>query len=168
MPYESALKSRILNEKDRLILMILQKNARESLTHIAKQVGLSIDSVNKRIKEMQRKKIFEFWTAIDPKAIGFPLTIDIKIKLQNITEDAKNQFINHLKNHPRVIDLFSTVGDTDITCVFIAKNAPEFEKISTEIRQKFSNIIADWRGILVLKVHKLEFYDLNQSESVEL
>jgi len=37
MPVEMSLKSRILDKKDRQILMILQDNGRESLTNIAKK-----------------------------------------------------------------------------------------------------------------------------------
>src|SRR3989344_8321135 len=99
MPVKTTLKSRILDEKDRKILMILQKNGREQLTIIAKKVNLSIDSVHKRIKEMQNKKIFSTGVFIEPRAIGFPLVADIKIKLKNITKDEKEKFINYLISH---------------------------------------------------------------------
>jgi len=163
MPVKTTLKSRILDKKDREILMILQKNSRETLTKIAKKVNLSIDSVNNRIKEMQRKGIFSFdMLNINPQALGFPLVADVKIKLHNITEKEKTSFLNHLKAHPRVIDLLSIMGDYDITCVLIAKDANELDKISLEVRQRYSSIISDWRSVLILKTHKFEFYDLLQ------
>lgn len=163
MPVKTKLESRILDKKDREILMMLQENSRESLTNIAKKVRLSIDSVNKRIKEMQRKGILAFDTInINPRVIGFPLIADVKIKLHNITEKDKNNFIGYLKEHPRVIDLLSIMGDYDLTCVLIAKDTNELEKISLGIRQKYSDLIADWRSILILKTHKFEYYDLRE------
>lgn len=163
MPVKTKLESRILDKKDREILMVLQENSRESLTNIAKKVHLSIDSVNKRIKEMQRKGIFDFsMLNIDPRAIGFPLIADVKIKLHNITEKQKNALVGYLKEHPRVIDLLSIMGDYDLTCVLIAKDTNELEKISLEIRQKYSDLISDWRSILILKTHKFEYYDLRE------
>ena len=162
MPVNTTLKSRALDNKDREILMILQKDGRESLTDIAKKVKLSIDSVHNRIKEMQKKGIFYFGVFINPQAIGFPLVADIKIKINNITEDEKNKFISYLKGHPRVIDLLAVMGDYDFTCVIIAKDSNELDSISTEIRQKYNNIIADWKGFLILKPHKFEYYDLRQ------
>ena len=60
-----------------------------------------------------------------------------------------------------VIDLLSSMGDYDLTCVLIAKDTNELDKISTEIRQKFSNLIADWRGMLILRTYKFEDYDLS-------
>lgn len=160
MPVKTKLKSRILDDKDKQILMILQKNSRESLTKIAKKVSLSIDSTHKRIKEMERKGIFEPTISIEPRAIGFPLIADIKIKLRNITELEKDKFIKNLTNHPRVIDLLSIMGDYDLTCVIIAKDTNELEELSTKIRQKYSNMIADWKAMLILKTHKFEHYEL--------
>lgn len=161
MPVTTKLSSRVLDEKDRKILMILQKDGRESLTIIAKKVNLSIDSVHKRIKEMKRKGVFSAGIFIDPRVIGFPLVADIKIKLRNITERQKESFIEHLTDHPRVIELLSIMGDFDLTLVLIAEDTDELDRISTAIRQKYSEMIADWRGILVLKTHKFEYYDLS-------
>ena len=160
MPVKTTLKSRILDDKDKKILMILQKDGREQLTEIAKKVSLSIDSVHKRIKEMQRKNIFTCGIFIDPRAIGFPLVADIKIKLKNITGKEKENFINYLTEHPRVIELLSVMGTHDLTCVLIAENTDELDRISTEIRQKHNEIISDWKGMLILKTYKFEYYDL--------
>ena len=160
MPVTTKLSSRVLDEKDRKILMILQKDGRESLTVIARKVNLSIDSVHKRIKEMKRKGVFTAGTFINPRVIGFPLVADIKIKLRNITEKQKEGFIEHLIDHPRVIELLSIMGDFDLTLVLIAENTDELDRISTEIRQKYNEMIADWKGILILKTHKFEYYDL--------
>ncbi|MBN1645014.1 Lrp/AsnC family transcriptional regulator [Candidatus Woesearchaeota archaeon] len=160
MPVKTKLESRILDDKDKKILMILQKNGRESLTNIAKKVKLSIDSVHKRMKEMERKEIYYAGIFIEPRKIGFPLIADVKIKLRNITELEKNQFIKNLTNHPRVIDLLSIMGEYDLTCVIIAKDTNELEEISTKIRQTYSNMIADWKAMLILKTHKFEYYDL--------
>lgn len=54
------------------------------------------------------------------------------------------------------------MGDYDLTCVLIAKDTNELEKISLGIRQKYSDLIADWRSILILKTHKFEYYDLRK------
>ena len=161
MPVDTKLSSRVLDDKDRKILMILQKNGREQLTVIAKKVGLSIDSVHKRMKEMQKKGVYGSGIWIEPRVIGFPLIMDVKVKLRNISEKQKDSFIDYLKNHKRVIDLLSVMGDFDLTCVLVAKDTGELDSLSTEIRQKFSEIIADWKAVLILKTHKFEEYDLS-------
>jgi len=158
MPTKTTLKSRILDDKDEKILMILQNNGREQLKSISKKVNLSIDSVHKRIKEMLRKQVFIPTILIDPRVIGYPLVADIKIKLKNVSELQREKFISYLKNHKRVTELLSVMGDFDFTCVLVAKDSNELEKFSTEIREKFKDLIDEWKGILVLKTYKFEEY----------
>jgi DNA-binding Lrp family transcriptional regulator len=160
MPVKTTLKSRALDEKDKKILMLLQKDGRISLSEIATKVKLSIDSIHNRMKEMQKKGIFYTGIFIEPRAIGFPLIADVKIKLRNITTEEKKELIESLTAHKRVIDLLSIMGDFDLTCVIIAKDTNELEEISTHIRQKYSNLIADWKAMLILKTHKFEYYNL--------
>jgi len=160
MPVKQKLSARIIDEKDKKILMALQEDGRMQLKEIAKKVSLSIDSVHKRIKEMQRKEIFVSTILIEPRSIGYPLLADIKIKLKNISKEERNKFIAYLSNHKRCIDLLAVMGDYDFTCVLIAKDSNDLEEISTEIRQKFKELILEWKGILILKTYKFERYDL--------
>jgi len=160
MPLKQKLSSRIIDEKDKEIIMLLQKDGRMSLTEIAKKVRLSIDSVHKRMKEMQKKGVYSSGIFVDPRVIGFPLLADVKIKLKNISEDSRNKLIKYLTEHKSVIDLLAVMGDYDLTCVLIAKDSDELEKISTEIRQRFKDLIDEWKSILILKTYKFEQYDL--------
>jgi len=154
------LKSRILDDKDKEILMALQEDGRMQLKDISKKVKLGIDSVHNRIKEMIKKRIFETGIFIEPRVIGYPLLVDVKIKLKNISNEQKEKFIQHLINHKRCIDLLEIMGDYDFTCVLIAKDSEDLSKISTEIRTKFKELILEWKGMLILKTHKFERYDL--------
>ncbi|HLD57513.1 MAG TPA: Lrp/AsnC family transcriptional regulator [archaeon] len=160
MPTGKAFKSRVIDEKDKKILMILQEDGRESLTKIARKVGLSVDSVKKRMGNLKEKGIIDkigVW--INPNALGYNLIVDNKIKLHNITKVEREEFIQYLKNNRNVIDLLSIIGDYDLTCVIIAKNANDYEIISTEIRQVYNKLIADWTSMLILKPHKFEEYN---------
>ena len=147
-----------LDEKDKKLLAMLQYDSRKSLTQLSREVGLSIDSTHKRLKRLRKEGILYFRGLVDPVKIGYPLTVDIYIKLQNITEEDYEKFINYLKKHPRVTSLLSVMGDYDIICVLMTKSASESEEISRKIRQTFSHLIADWKSMFVVKVHKFEEY----------
>lgn len=148
-----------LDEKDKKLLTIVQANGRASLTTIAKAIHLSIDATHKRLKRLEREGIIHhFSTAINPKALGFDLVANIQIKLHNIGEDDLRKFIAHLTQHPQVIELISTLGEHDLTCVIISKNTEDLELVSRQIRHAFRQLIADWRSVINLKVHKFEEY----------
>ena len=161
MPVKLALKSRIIDDKDKKILGILQENGREQLNKIAKKVDLSIDTTHKRIKVMIEKGVFYPTILIDPRVVGYPLIADIKIKLKNVSQNEREKFISYLQKHPRCIELLSLMGDFDFTCVLIAKDSNELESLSTEIRQKHKELIDEWKGNLILKTYKFEEYLLD-------
>lgn len=160
MPTGKPLKTRELDDKDKKILMLLQKDGRIQLNKIAKEVNLSIDSVNNRIKEMQRRNVFRTGIFINPRNMGYPLLADIKIKIKNVSQEERNKFVNYLLGYKKCFELLSIMGDYDFTCVFYAKDSNELEEISIHIREKFKDLISDWNGLLVLKTYKLEYFDL--------
>lgn len=149
-----------LDEKDKKIITILMGNGREKLTNIARKVGLSIDATNNRIKKMLDNEVFNFGIYINPQKIGYGLTANAWIKLHNLNEEEYNKFINYLTKHPRITTLLSITGDYDLNAVIMVKDNVELEKVSRDIRSKFSSLIADWKLIFVVKVHKFEWYDL--------
>ena len=161
MPVKTTLKSRALDDKDKKILMMLQENGRVSLKKISEKVKLSSDTVHQRIKEMQRKEIMKVTTSITPWEIGFPMVADVKIRLKDAGEKERDEFIKSLQRHPRCTDLIAIMGEYDFTCVLIAKNSADLEKLSTGIRLRFKDIINEWKSNLVLKTYKFDTYDLN-------
>jgi len=149
-----------LDEKDCVILNLLQENCRMSLTDISKKVGLSIDSVKKRIKKMIKNDIFFPKIQLRPRNFGFKNIVDIKIKLRNYSEKDIKEFIEYLKENPNVAEVFSISGDWNFSIVIIAKDAIDLGKRTGEIRNKFSKIIDIWSESLTTCVYKFENYDM--------
>ncbi|RLF30774.1 MAG: transcriptional regulator [Thermoplasmata archaeon] len=61
-----------MDQKDKRIIEILQKNARIPNTEIAKMLGISESTVRKRINDLESKGVIKKYTAIvDPSKIGY-------------------------------------------------------------------------------------------------
>jgi len=151
-----------LDSIDCEILNLLQTNCRISLTKIAKHVNLSIDSVKKRIKRMQDDQIFWPKIQIRPRNIGFNNIVEVKIILEYTSKIDLEQFIEFLRKHPRVAEIFSISGKWDFSIVIIAKDALDLGNITNEIRFKFSNLIQSWTESLTTNSYKFEYYDMRQ------
>jgi Lrp/AsnC family transcriptional regulator len=151
-----------LDEKDCLILNLLQEDCRMSLTKISKKVGLSIDSVKKRIEKMIKNNIFLPKIQLRPRNFGFNNIIDVKIKLHNYDKQDITKFVDYLQNNQRVSEIFSVSGDWDFSIVIIAKDAIDLGKVTAEIREKFDKIIRDWSESLTTRAYKFEIYDMSK------
>jgi Lrp/AsnC family transcriptional regulator len=149
-----------LDKKNLLILNILQENCRMSLTSISKKVGLSVDSVKKRINKMMINEIFYPKIQLRPRHFGFPNMVDVRIKLHNHNQKEVQEFISYLKENPFVIEVFTLSGEWNFSIVFIAKDFSDIAGISEDIRNRFSKIINDWSESLTTCVHKFEKYDM--------
>ena len=151
-----------MDKKDKKLLILLQENGRESLKTLGDKIGLSIDSTKKRIEKLKKLGIIsKFGVCIDPKAMGYDIVANNKIKLTNVKKEEREHFINYLVNHPNCIELISVSGDYDWTCVLIAENTTSFNDLVYEIREKFTEIISDWNTSFNLKVYKFEEYNLS-------
>ncbi|MBI4174485.1 MAG: Lrp/AsnC family transcriptional regulator [Candidatus Aenigmarchaeota archaeon] len=148
---------RPLDEKDRRILNILSENSRTKLTVIARQVGLSVDSTKKRMQKLEKENVIRKYTiqADDPE---LRLAIHIYVKLKEVNKERYEQFLEEMKKNPRCIDLMSVLGDYDLYIVLIGKNPQDLDRMKLEIKQRFSDILGDWKEVLVTKIYKLEEY----------
>jgi Lrp/AsnC family transcriptional regulator len=149
-----------LDEKDCLILNLLQEDCRVSLTKLSKKVGLSIDSVKKRIKRMIKDDIFFPKIQLRPRNFGFKNIVDIKMRLYNYNEKDKIRFIKFLEENNRVAEMFSVSGDWDFSIVIIAKDALDLGEVIESIRNKFGYMISDWSESLTTKAYKFENYEM--------
>tara|TARA_Y100000034_G_C6890205_1_gene409389 strand:- start:584 stop:1069 length:486 start_codon:yes stop_codon:yes gene_type:complete len=149
-----------LDEKDCKILNMLQMDCRASLTNIAKEVDLSVDSVKKRINGLIRNNIFYSKIQLRPRHFGYSNVVDVKIKLQNNTEEKVSEFIDYLVENPRVVEIFQIAGEWDLSIVIISKDALDLGKTTSQIRDKFGYLINSWNESLTLDCFKFEKYDM--------
>ncbi|HMR62857.1 MAG TPA: Lrp/AsnC family transcriptional regulator, partial [Anaerolineae bacterium] len=64
-----------MDEIDRRIIELLQKDGRLSNAALAEQVGLTTSTVHERVRKLERKGIIKGYVAVvDPEALGKPIT----------------------------------------------------------------------------------------------
>jgi len=133
-----------------------------SLTDISKKIGLSIDSVKKRIQRMIKEDVFFPKIQLRPRNFGFKNIIEAKIKLQNYDGQKINEFINYLQENPYVVEIISISGEWDYTIVLITKDALDVGGVVGPIRRKFHDIISEWSESLTTSTYKFEDYDMSR------
>ena len=104
-----------LDDIDRKILALLQKNARISFRDIADAVGISVGTVHNRIKKLESLGIIRgYTTLLDPYKLGFELTALILMQVDgaHIVEVERE-----IAKHREVCGVYDITGDFDILVI---------------------------------------------------
>ena len=73
----------MLDETDRRIISVLQKDARASMRSIAEQAGVSLGTVSNRVRRLEEAKVIRGYSVqLDPELSGWELTVVIGLRIQ--------------------------------------------------------------------------------------
>lgn len=140
----------LLDEIDKEILRVLQKNSRTPLREISKRVGLAESTVYERIKKLKQRGIIKKFTIIlDPETLGFHLLafILIKAKAGKYAEVAEK-----LISYPEIVEIYETTGDYDMILKIRTRNSEELNEFLDKIGE-IDGVVAT-HTMVVLKIHK--------------
>ena len=147
-----------LEETDLQILKILSKNSRTPVIEISKKLKTTPRIVNYRIKQLQKNKIIlGFKVAINYEKLGIQFYKTF-IYLDNPKKTRVESLINYFKQHKNIIHHVKVLGNWDLEPEFEVYSESEFNKILTEIKDKFSDIIKNIDIITILKEHKFVYF----------
>jgi DNA-binding Lrp family transcriptional regulator len=141
-----------LDEKDKKILRLLLNDSRTPLTTISREVRLSHDAVNYRIKRLKESGVIQAQTiVINPSKLGYPIWGEILISLCNLTEEKHAAFLKYIKTHPNISAIWNMSGKYEWWIEIYTKDLADFNEIVSELKIKFSDIIKDSETFFVLK-----------------
>jgi Lrp/AsnC family leucine-responsive transcriptional regulator len=98
-----------LDKKDRLIIKALQQDARQSLSALGKQIGLSQPAVSERVKKLEDAGVICGYSArIDLRAIGLRFQAIVRVRT---THEHIRRYVALFESMPEVLDVVRVTGD---------------------------------------------------------
>jgi Lrp/AsnC family leucine-responsive transcriptional regulator len=83
----------VLDERDRQILQLVQRDASLAQAEIARQVGLSTAAVHERLKKLEASGVIKRWAAlVDGAAVGAGITAFVEV------------FLDHPRHEPALLE----------------------------------------------------------------
>lgn len=71
----------LADSRNQKLLAALLKNPRASVTELARRVGLSAPATRERLLRLEEAGVIKGWRVeLDPKALGFPIAILIRVR----------------------------------------------------------------------------------------
>lgn len=146
-----------VNEIEKKILYLLQKNARLKIKEIAREVGLSIPAVTERIRKLENAGIIKrYSTIIDPKKVGLDITAFVGI------------YIDHPSNIENFEKEIEKIGNEICECHHVTGDFTLLIKIRTKNTDTLATLIKKLRSIKgVVRTHTFVVFSTIQ-ENVNL
>jgi Lrp/AsnC family transcriptional regulator for asnA, asnC and gidA len=142
----------IMDEKDRAILRILQRDARTPFARIAKMLGVSETTVYLRVRRLSEAGILKGYHAvIDPFKAGFQMQAFILLKTEPGRRDDAASAIAGIRG---VYALYDVTGEYNLLAHVMARSREELTGIISSIGRIRG--IRDLNTIYVLDVRKEE------------
>lgn len=127
-PPESAFLD--LDRFDQAILTALAADARTSIVELAGKVGLSATACARRLKALEDQGIISGYHAeIDPKQLGFGVTVIVRIALESQREEAFEAFERAVVHCAPVVRCHMMSGNDDYLLIVICRDIADYEHI---------------------------------------
>jgi Lrp/AsnC family transcriptional regulator, leucine-responsive regulatory protein len=121
----------MLDEFDREILALLQKNNRLSQREIGEVVHLSSSAVNRRIVAMEEAGIIAAHQAVvDPAKLGRPITIITEVAVESERLDLLDAVKARFVACPQVQQVYYTSGEMDFVLVMNVADMDEYQQLT--------------------------------------
>ncbi|DAC62749.1 TPA: Lrp/AsnC family transcriptional regulator [Candidatus Thalassarchaeaceae archaeon] len=121
----------MLDEIDRKIIRVLEKDARTSLRKISELVDVSLGTVSNRVKKMENNGVIMGYSVIlNPDEIGWELNVVIGLRIQ------KGRLIEiqeKIAKDSRVHGVYDVTGDFDSMVIARAKNRKDLDDLSKNV-----------------------------------
>jgi DNA-binding Lrp family transcriptional regulator len=133
-----------LNNRQKKILTVIDKNARYSYSKIGKICNIPKSVVNYNISNMLEKKIIKgFTTLIDYSSLGYS---ELRVYINTYEHDLikENEFVKHLKGLKDSGIVVRTLGDYDLVVSFYTKDIRLFWQKWFEILKLYKSIIREY------------------------
>jgi DNA-binding Lrp family transcriptional regulator len=123
-----------MDELDAQIIELLAKDSRASFRKIAKEMGISADTVMRRYQNLENEKVIQPTITIDLVKLGYEAYAFFGLKIAS--QNTLRQITEKTLKIPDVTAAMETNGEYDLTIIAVVRNI----KHTFEIGDKISKI----------------------------
>jgi DNA-binding Lrp family transcriptional regulator len=119
-----------IDDTDRRILNVLQKQGRISNADLAERVNLSASACHRRVQRLEDEGwIKDYVALLDPRKVNVPATIFVEITLSAQADEVLEAFEKAVARIPDVLECHLMAGTADYILKVVAENTDDFARI---------------------------------------
>lgn len=143
-----------LSSTERTLIMLLQKNARQTNSSLAKAAGIAESTCLERVRSLHRRGVIRGWhTDIDLAALGRTLRALISVRLQPKTTTSVRQFRQDVLGAAETLSVATVTGADDF---LVEVAVPDVDRLQSFVLEHITSRedVADARTSLVYEHHR--------------
>jgi Lrp/AsnC family leucine-responsive transcriptional regulator len=124
----------MMDNINRKLLDLLQRDARLSNAELAKEVGLTVSSVHERVKKMEKSGIIKGYMAVvDPEMLGKPLLAFLRLTVSS-HQEALAGIHGVCASEPDILECHNVAGEDCFIIKVRAESPKRLEQLLGRIR----------------------------------
>ncbi|GAA6139730.1 Lrp/AsnC family transcriptional regulator [Arenicella sp. 4NH20-0111] len=130
-----------MDKYDQKLLKVLQQDARASLEQLSYEVGISVPTVQRRVRNLRNSGVITGEVAlVDPVKVGQHMTFVIMVELDRERLDHIDAFSRRMQKHDQVQQCYYITGEADFCLICTARDISDFEELTKSLFFKDSNV----------------------------
>jgi len=132
---------RYLDEIDKRILRVLQRDGRIANNDLAREVGLSPSPCLRRVKLLEEAGVIDRYVAVlNPAKVGKGLTFFTRIRLDQQDEETLQTFAKEILKLPQVLECYFMLGDYDAMIRVVAADIEDYRRFQSEYLSRIKGV----------------------------
>ncbi len=117
-----------MDSKDRQIIRALQHDGRMTNQDLAEKVNLSPSPCLRRLRNLEQSGVIKSYSPdVDAKAYGLPVTVFVRVTLENHSEDNVTHFERQVKDTNEILECYVMTGMSDYLLRVIVADLDNYE-----------------------------------------
>ena len=148
-----------MDDVDKKILSIIQKDATIPLSELSKKVGISKTPSWNRIRKMEEEGIIKSRvTVLDNKKINLSIVVFLSVSVSSHSEEWLINFQKILSQHDQIVEAYRLTGSsTDYLLKIVAPSIEDYDKFQQQLinEVKFTKMSSSIALKEIKKIHSL-------------
>ncbi len=143
-----------LDELDKKILQILQKNAKITNAQLSIDIGLSPAPTLERVKKLESSGLIQSYHAeLDTEMLGLGVKMFVQVTLRGHNKKNIDVFLNSIKNIPEVIECHHVTGSGDFLLKVISRDISSYQQLMLDTISEIE-VIDSMQSMVILSTFK--------------
>lgn len=130
-----------IDEFDKKILDIVQRDNHTPVREIAERISLSLPAVAKRLQRLKASGyITHNKSILSPSLLGINNTIIVNVSVENEAVEELDEIRDRFLKCPQIQHCFYVTGDIDFVLILAVKDMQEYERLTRELFFEGGNV----------------------------